>query len=846
MLPLGYRPSMSIYQMVDRSRYGCLTCQWMALLLFCFCFPVFTQAAQLKITPQAPAEVHQLKAGQPRTLAGDPIVGGPSFLMGQKAVVMPRGKMAEPGSEFSFKVNEPVTVFLAVESQGHARLPDTWKKTDFVLQTENGKPQSVYQQSFEAGEVSIPPHGGRIGRVFGTPHLAIVRAGDWPLVRLNVETPRKSRVFLDNEDVSVQINPTGLTDKATLAFTLSEQDGDYQKKGEINLSAGKPASLPLELPQRGLYDLKLTLTKGEYVIDKQVQLAKLFEPNPSSKTSPWGIFWIGTGRGNTPVEVAESFRNLGGSWTRVSFWDWGKVTINNEKVECNWGVYPGVIRAFHEKEIHVMGSLQMIPRELSSKAEGTTHSGDAGALAGRVPPADYKMWDQFIFDLATEFKKEVPVWEVGNEPNTPGHYWAGTRDEFVEFARHTIAALRRGNPETKIAMAGFTLERSAYTFYRHMLDAGLGKEMDILSVHSLYNKPVSVEKMQELSAKAGFDFPVWNTEPKHIIPMKNFAAGIKVNMHFLHMHPPHGALDKFEALVHSDLTPTRFGVAYSVAAKVIGEGKYIPSEKEIEGVEYGIFQHPASMCAVFHNIRKGTVGGSATLQVEPKNGQGVEVLDSFGRVLPQQIKNGKLTLALEGIRFIRGAKQLRLLEATAPHEEADPDEILVSMVKAKPVGWVPKEEMGWPGGTYLSYYGDDAPPVMELAFEVPEDGNYDLFISCSSTERFTPPWTISPFAWKLDKGEFQKVSHRLPAIWRTSGAHHVKGAVLKSKEYRDTYGRDILQKLGTFKLDQGQHTLAFKLLAPRQKPDKKYSIHASAFVLRPAVASVAKAGETKE
>ncbi len=91
-----------------------------------------------------------------------------------------------------------------------------------------------------------------------------------------------------------------------------------------------------------------------------------------------------------------------------------------------------------------------------------------------------------------------------------------------------------------------------------VLKAGAGKELNAFSVHSMYAKPISYNRIAEILAKAGLgDLPLWNTEPKNAIPMRNFQQGVRVNTHFLLAPPGADFYEQFENLARNDLSATR-------------------------------------------------------------------------------------------------------------------------------------------------------------------------------------------------------------------------------------------------------------------------------------------------
>ena len=106
-------------------------------------------------------------------------IGGPEFaalppaLRDLEVVSAKRGDSKRPGLPYNFIVNQPVTVYLAVEDSGEIKLEAAWQKTEFLLAWGTSR-DVVYKRDFPRGKVSIPEHSGKSGDTFAAPHLAFV------------------------------------------------------------------------------------------------------------------------------------------------------------------------------------------------------------------------------------------------------------------------------------------------------------------------------------------------------------------------------------------------------------------------------------------------------------------------------------------------------------------------------------------------------------------------------------------------------------------------------------------------------------------------------------------------
>lgn len=96
-------------------------------------------------------------------------------------VTIMRGDFREPAPGFTFRVDRPVTVYLAVHDRGNWRPSASWRETAMSGLWDQHS-DKIYQRDFPAGTVEIPPHEGLDGEYFGLPHVAFikVRQGDQP------------------------------------------------------------------------------------------------------------------------------------------------------------------------------------------------------------------------------------------------------------------------------------------------------------------------------------------------------------------------------------------------------------------------------------------------------------------------------------------------------------------------------------------------------------------------------------------------------------------------------------------------------------------------------------------
>ena len=102
----------------------------------------------------------------------------PESLANLPRIALRRGDWKKPAPGFQFTIDQPATIFLAVDRRGDPKLPEGWTLTEMSITWGNANhTDSVYQRSFAAGTVKIPENvTEHISGSFGMPHLAFVQS----------------------------------------------------------------------------------------------------------------------------------------------------------------------------------------------------------------------------------------------------------------------------------------------------------------------------------------------------------------------------------------------------------------------------------------------------------------------------------------------------------------------------------------------------------------------------------------------------------------------------------------------------------------------------------------------
>ena len=643
-------------------------------------------------------------------------------------------------------------------------------------------------------------------------------------------SPRAGFLFMDSEPVDIRAKVTGATAPASVDYRLTTAGENLEIKGRISIPSPGADSVEVRLPleirgQRGLYTLSLTVVCGEAQANASTPVAIVFTPDPADEASPWGVFYIPLDERplkQGAADLALSQRLLGASWVRFNFWagTFGKVAIGSGSpplISAEWSGAKAMVRALREQGIFIMGEVAQCPREISSRPNDTKVAGDAGPVYNRVKPVGYALWDQLMTKLADDFRNEIKVWEIWNEPDLPNLYWTGTVEDFSELVHHTAAALRLGNPDARIAGPGFSaFSPGGQAFADRLFQLGLGKDLDILTVHYTDDSPSSIDAWVALMKKHNLHLPLWNSEERSDIPLRNLASPIERSFKFTHASVGYAG---YTPLVNRDLTARPAGLAFSVGSHCIGSAKHTATSKAIPGYETHFFRRGEETIAAFEN--RGNLFGiraTATLAVEPlQPGMQVMLTDLLGRSTELQINNARVTIDLKGTCILNGARSVEILNGKAG--EPIPG-VAVAEAEAGSLGpgWQVNPHEGFSGGHTADIWAKDEPgPAgywIEVTLTVPTNGSYEVLFSGNSLARLSPPRSLSPFSWQIDGAETHAVDKAPPVVTGIPGAP------------------EGLALLGNAELKAGTHTFRLKLIGRRDQPDNSYALWFDAIALR--------------
>lgn len=137
-----------------------------------------------------------------------------------------------------------------------------------------------------------------------------------------------------------------------------------------------------------------------------------------------------------------------------------------------------------------------------------------------------EQWCNYVRTVAARYQKDLPYWEVWNEPNI--EFWKPKPDpaQYAALLKATYAAIKEVNPDLQVVYggtAGVPLE-----FIRKTFELGALQACDVLAIHP-YNYPTAPEQagnivknipaVRKLMEEFGGEKPLWITEfgwPTHI------------------------------------------------------------------------------------------------------------------------------------------------------------------------------------------------------------------------------------------------------------------------------------------------------------------------------------------
>ncbi|MBR2663254.1 MAG: hypothetical protein IKE25_06025 [Clostridia bacterium] len=102
--------------------------------------------------------------------------------------------------------------------------------------------------------------------------------------------------------------------------------------------------------------------------------------------------------------------------------------------------------------------------------------------------------------------EEIRSWffEVWNEPDLPGAFWNGTRDEYFRLYETTVQAIKEIDPEIRVGGPATSNSRWVKSFLKYCRNRNL--PVDFISTHQYAGDPLGgVESQGEPDEESSFD-----------------------------------------------------------------------------------------------------------------------------------------------------------------------------------------------------------------------------------------------------------------------------------------------------------------------------------------------------
>jgi xylan 1,4-beta-xylosidase len=249
----------------------------------------------------------------------------------------------------------------------------------------------------------------------------------------------------------------------------------------------------------------------------------------------------------TPVYVRTHSLLVTGDGTAAL--KWGSTNAYNEDAQgnpiYNWRIIDSIFDTYIKRGMKPLAQIGFMPQALSTHPDPYRHYWKPGdpytdIITGwAYPPKDYDKWRNLVYEWVKHSvqrygKKEVEswYWEVWNEPN--GHYWKGTREEFLKMYDYAADGVKKALSTAKIGGNNIAGTRSkgaqdwVNEFIKHCLydtNYATGKKgapLDALLFHAkgwpkLVNGVVQMDMSPQLNdIMTGFNIAMSYPETKNL------------------------------------------------------------------------------------------------------------------------------------------------------------------------------------------------------------------------------------------------------------------------------------------------------------------------------------------
>ncbi|RMD79242.1 MAG: hypothetical protein D6820_08585, partial [Lentisphaerae bacterium] len=255
------------------------------------------------------------------------------------------------------------------------------------------------------------------------------------------------------------------------------------------------------------------------------------------------------------------------------------------------------------------------------------------------------------------------------------NFWLDTPQAYFRLVQETAAAIRRANPRVRVAMGGIT--GTGMAFLESLLKGGVDKLIDIYTLHAPPQPAMALLRKYGVAP----DKPVWHTEV-HEMLATDIIGHYQKNFLFLFraFAKPY---EEFPAIVDREGNPNQFALTYSTMVHVLGDDARLCRSIHKPGMELGVWERAGNQILTWKSTAPWLIPGTLKIRVETVPGETPALYDEWGRVLrlPQPDSAGCLNLAISGVRFLTGVRNVKLVSLIAPKEPPDPEQYYFNAVK---------------------------------------------------------------------------------------------------------------------------------------------------------------------
>lgn len=222
-----------------------------------------------------------------------------------------------------------------------------------------------------------------------------------------------------------------------------------------------------------------------------------------------------------------ALNSLGVSWVRTTA-IWERFEPKPEQFDWKW--FDGLVADAERHRIKLMVTVLAISPWGSTQLPSNYHR---QGYQNVYPPRDLKPYDGFIRALAGRYQGKEIAWQIENEVNSIGTFWAGTRAEYLVLLRTAYAAAHEADPACVVLPAGLAspwphTDRIEFRLERHkewldaILDSGAFDAIDMHNYQVPEENPVSkafgisfekyIETYQAWMKAKNAGVPLWISE----------------------------------------------------------------------------------------------------------------------------------------------------------------------------------------------------------------------------------------------------------------------------------------------------------------------------------------------